>query len=107
MARSPEGKVKDKITKMLKEFGVWYFYPQAGPFGRAGIPDIIACVGGRFLAIEAKAAGKKPTKLQLACMADIYRAGGTVTVVSDGHSLLGLHNFLTIQKARGNVDASH
>ena len=35
-------------------------------FMRAGIPDIIACIKGRFIGIEVKDEGNKPSELQLA-----------------------------------------
>ena len=35
-----------------------------GMYGTAGIPDIIACVDGRFYAFEVKTETGKPTKLQ-------------------------------------------
>ena len=55
MSNTPEGKIKRKLDKVLKQEGVWFFNPQAGPFGRAGIPDKIACIGGKFVGIECKA----------------------------------------------------
>lgn len=74
---TPEGRIKRKLDKMLKDEGVWFFSPQAGPYGKAGIPDRVACIGGRFIGIECKAdATKKPTKLQELCGAQIIAAGG-------------------------------
>ena len=84
MATTPEGKIKKKLDMMLKKEGVWFFSPQAGPFGRAGIPDRVAIVGGMFVGIECKAdASKKPTALQIKCMEDIEMAGGKCFVVYD------------------------
>jgi len=57
MADTPEAKMKKKVDKVLKEAGVWYFAPQSGIYGRSGIPDRIACVNGRMIGIEVKAAG--------------------------------------------------
>lgn len=85
---TPEGKVKAKVDRMLKQFGVWFFSPQAGPFGRAGIPDRIACVNGHFVGIEVKAdKTKKPTELQVQCMRNIETSGGRCFVVFDDASL--------------------
>jgi Holliday junction resolvase len=55
MASTPEKKVKDKVVKLLKEEGVYYFYASTHGFGRSGIPDIVCCVNGLFLGIECKA----------------------------------------------------
>lgn len=85
---TPEGKVKAKVDRMLNQFGVWFFSPQAGPYGRAGIPDRIACVAGRFVGIEVKAdETRKPTKLQVQCMEKIEASGGKCFVVYDEATL--------------------
>ena len=74
---TPEARVKRKVTKMLKEEDVWYFFPASNGFGRAGIPDIIAIVNGIFVGIECKAdTTKKPTVLQQKCGEEIMLAGG-------------------------------
>lgn len=92
---TPEGAVKRKIDKMLTQLGVWYFSPQAGPHGRAGIPDRIVCARGHFVGIEAKAdATKHPTRLQKSCMAQIEGAGGKCFVVHDDATLEVVRKFL-------------
>jgi Holliday junction resolvase len=80
---TPEAKVKAKVVKTLKERGVYYFYPVTGGFGRSGIPDIICCVKGKFLAIECKAGKNKPTPLQEMEMQKIRAAGGVAMVVNE------------------------
>ena len=86
---TPEGKIKQKIDKMLKaKKDVWFFKPQAGPFGRSGVPDYIICNNGFFLGIEAKAGkSRKPTALQEQCMEKIIGAKGTCFVVYDDATL--------------------
>ena len=83
MATTPEKKVKDKVTKVLREEGVYYFFPATGGFGRSGVPDIVCCVGGMFLGIECKAGKNKPTLLQLRELEAIRTAGGVATVVNE------------------------
>jgi Holliday junction resolvase len=61
---TPEGKVKAKLKKGLDTIGCYYFYPQTGGYGRSGVPDIIICHKGKFIAIECKAGDNKPTALQ-------------------------------------------
>ena len=69
---TPESKVKRWIDNTFKKYGCWYFSPQSGPWGKAGIPDRIACVNGYMVGVEAKAdPTKKPTPLQLKCLQDI------------------------------------
>lgn len=82
MAATPEKKVKAKIVDILKREGVYYFFPATHGFGRSGVPDIICCVNGFFLAIEVKANGNKPTLLQIREIESIRSHNG-VAVVAD------------------------
>ena len=83
MASTPEKKVKDKIVKVLKEEGVYYFVPATHGFGRSGVPDIVCCVNGNFLAIEVKAGTNKPTALQVREIEAIRRCNGVAVVAND------------------------
>jgi Holliday junction resolvase len=85
MAQTPEKKVKDAVTKVLREYGVYYFYPVMGGYGRSGIPDIIACHQGRFIAIECKAGSNTTTALQEAELKKIEDAGGHALVVNEAN----------------------
>lgn len=80
MSQTPEGKVKGAIRDYLREIGAWFFMPSMNGFGRAGIPDFIVCHQGRFIALEAKAPGGKPTQWQLRELGYITTAGGTAMV---------------------------
>jgi Holliday junction resolvase len=83
MAMTPEGKVKKKVVEALKKHNVYYFFPATGGYGRSGVPDIVCCIKGRFLAIECKANGNNPTALQTREMDKINEAGGMAIVVRD------------------------
>ena len=83
MSQTPEKKVKDAVTKILKQYGAYYFYPVMGGYGRSGIPDIIACYKGRFIAIECKAGKNKITALQEAELKKIEDARGYVLVINE------------------------
>lgn len=83
MASTPEKKVKAKIVKVLKEEGVYYFFPATHGFGRSGIPDIVCCVNGHFLAIEVKAGTNKPSALQVREIEAIRRCNGVAVVAND------------------------
>lgn len=83
MATTPEAKVKAKVVKLLKERGVYYFFPATFGLGRSGVPDVVCCVHGRFLAVECKAGKNKPTALQEKEIAAIRAAGGTALVVNE------------------------
>lgn len=83
MAQTPENKVKKKCTDLLTQYGAYWFFPVMGGYGRSGIPDIIVCHRGRFLAIECKAGYNKPTPLQEREIAAIHKAGGAAMVVRE------------------------
>ena len=52
-----------------------------GMYGTAGIPDIVACVEGRFFAFEVKTATGKATPLQKATLQKILASSGTAEIV--------------------------
>jgi Holliday junction resolvase len=79
---TPEGKVKAKVVKILKELGVYYFMPVSNGMGTMGIFDIVCCVDGVFLGIECKAdAKKRPTPLQTRNAKMAAAAGAVVFLV--------------------------
>lgn len=92
---TPEKKVKDKVVKLLKEVGAYHFYPVASGYGSAGIPDIVACIKGRFIGIECKANGGKPTALQEKNLLTIVEKGG-IAVLVDETGLAILKNMLSL-----------
>jgi Holliday junction resolvase len=83
MAATPEVKVKKQCIALLRAHSAYYFFPVMGGFGRAGVPDIVCCVRGAFLAIECKAGKNKPTALQEAEMQKIRDAGGSTLVINE------------------------
>lgn len=83
MAQTPEKRVKTKVESILKGEGAYYFFPATHGYGRSGVPDIIACVNGRFLAIECKAGANKPTALQVREIENIRAAGGVAVVANE------------------------
>lgn len=80
---TPEGRVKRAIRKVLDQVrGLYVFMPVPSGFGKSSL-DYVLCVGGVFIAIEAKAPGKKLTPRQKAIKRQIERAGGTVFVIDN------------------------
>lgn len=80
MAQTPEGKVKDKVKRLLKKYGAYYFMPVQTGYGAPTL-DILACYKGIFIAIETKAPGKKPTARQELTIKEIKAANGLVYVI--------------------------
>ena len=83
MASTPEKRVKEKVVAVLKQAGAYYFFPATHGYGRSGVPDIVACVNGRFLGIECKAGKNKPTALQEREINQIQVANGIALVVNE------------------------
>lgn len=80
---TPEGRVKVKVRKVLKDLGLYYFSPTTGGYGYSGVPDIVICAKGHFIAVECKAGRGKLTELQRAQLKRIKEAGGLAFVVTD------------------------
>lgn len=82
---TPEKKVKEEIKLFLEDIGAWFFMTIPMGYGRKGIPDIIACYKGVFIAIEVKAPGKENTLTvwQDKELHAILDAGGYAFMVSD------------------------
>ena len=80
---TPEGKVKDKVKITLTIMGAYYCMPATGGYGSSGIPDILCCYKGRFIGIECKTRGNKPTRLQQSNLDEIERRGGMAFVVNE------------------------
>jgi hypothetical protein len=80
---TPEAKVKKKVRTILQGCGAYYAMPMTGGYGSSGVPDFLVCHKGRFIGIECKANGGKPTALQLNNMKQIELAGGTAVVINE------------------------
>ncbi len=80
---TPEKKVKNKVVKILKELGAYYFYPVQTGYGRAGIPDIVGCYRSHFFGIECKAGKNKATSLQLVELEKIRDAEGIAIIINE------------------------
>jgi Holliday junction resolvase len=85
MATTPEGKVKAQVKRLLDTHGVYHFSPNMAGYGRSGVPDIIGCHDGYFLAIECKAGTNKPTALQIRELERIATAGGYAFVINESN----------------------
>lgn len=88
---TPESKVKKKVVDLLKSYGVYFFYPVTGGYGRSGVPDIVACWKGRFIGIECKTKGNPPTALQMKNLMQITDQHGISLLVDEtGIGILSL-----------------
>lgn len=77
-----EKQFENKIKSYLKDLpSTWFFKVWGGGFQQAGIPDIIACVNGYFVAIEVKGENGKPSDLQTRNTKLINEANGLAVIV--------------------------
>jgi Holliday junction resolvase len=95
---TPESKVKEEVKKVLGKMKCYFFSPTTAGYGKSGVPDIIACINSRFVGIECKASGKKPTALQYKNLDDIKTCGGATLVVNEDN----LYRFSTELKMELN-----
>jgi pantoate kinase len=82
---TPEGKVKKKVKDYLNKHNIYYTMPFTVGYGASGVPDILVCHLGKFIAIECKANGNKPTALQAQHMKRINEGGGIAVVVDENN----------------------
>ena len=77
-----ENDIVKAILKYLKTVPHCFAWKEhGGMYGTAGIPDIIACINGKFYAFEVKTAIGKTTALQDATIRKIKNCGGHAYVV--------------------------
>ncbi|WP_242973404.1 VRR-NUC domain-containing protein [Clostridium thermosuccinogenes] len=117
-----EKEITSAIMRYLKSVPECFCWKEhGGMYGTAGLPDIICCIKGRFVAFEVKAASGRLTKLQEATMRKIKAAKGeayNVTSVEDvrtvinGLSILenlevGARDSVEIHRQTGGDDRRH
>ena len=72
-----EKDIVNQIMRYLKTVPDCFAWKQhGGQFGTAGLPDIILCLNGRFMAFEVKTPSGKLTKLQESTLRKINAAKG-------------------------------
>jgi len=83
MARTPEGKVKDRLKKeVLDPYEVNYFMPVQGGYGAPAL-DYICCYKGKYFQIETKTGSKEMTPRQKTIAMQVARAGGMAFLIND------------------------
>lgn len=76
-----ETRFKNKVLAQLKEIPSLYFV-KIQMVATRGIPDILMCYKGHFIAWELKVDGGKPSALQIYNLAKINEAGGIARIVT-------------------------
>jgi len=77
-----ESQFQSRVLKFLADEDIYFIkYWGGGHFTRAGVPDIIACVNGIFIAIELKTETGRVAKLQEYNLDKIRESGGIALVL--------------------------
>lgn len=92
-----ESKLSRTIIRALELKGVFAFKVHGGPHMLSGLPDIIACVEGKFYGFEVKLPGEKSstTPIQTFVHNKIRQAGGRCYVVSSVQEVLRILGFVS------------
>lgn len=75
-----EKQIENQIKQYLDSIGAWHIKTHGNMFSKAGTPDVVACVKGKFVAIEVKQPGGVVSALQAAHIELIKKAGGIAFV---------------------------
>lgn len=75
-----EKHIENQIKRYLDRLGVWYAKIHGSMYQKAGIPDIIACIDGKFVGIEVKRPGGIVSSLQQFNIDEIHRSGAVAFV---------------------------
>ncbi len=82
MAQVKEKQIENKIKKWLEGNGYWWMKVHGDMFQKSGVPDILACVNGKFVGIEVKRPGGRLSELQKYNIERIQAAGGVAFVAT-------------------------
>ena len=77
-----EKTLEKKIKALIKAKGGWCVKFFANAYTQRGIPDLLACINGYFLAIEVKSDRGRVSPLQEYQLKNIRKAGGRAFVIS-------------------------
>lgn len=76
-----ESALQRQIIAYLRSRGAYVFKAVGSPLQQVGTPDLLVCWHGRFIGLEIKVPGKKPTPIQEYEIHKIREAGGCGVVV--------------------------
>jgi Holliday junction resolvase len=91
-----ESKIQSKILKELKALNI-YAHKNITT-NKKGIPDIIVCYNGLYLALEVKRPGGKPTELQMYNIEQIRKSGGVAEIVYSWEDVTKILRSMTNEK---------
>jgi hypothetical protein len=107
-----EKNFENRIKKFLEDEGCWFVKFFANAYTKSGIPDILCCCNGYFLAIEVKAPKGEPSELQKMNIRKIIQCGGYGVILypdqfddfKDLVHLIGIHDKLPSLKIMDKIN---
>lgn len=72
---------ENKIKKYIEDQGGWQVKFFANRMTKSGVPDVLACINGHFVAVEVKAEHGTPSELQKYHVKKITNAGGYAIIL--------------------------
>lgn len=76
-----EKNFENKVKKFLDEEKCYYVKQFGCAFTKSGVPDLLICVKGLFVAVELKATKGKPSMLQQINIEQIRKSGGVAFIL--------------------------
>lgn len=76
-----ESRFQSKVIKWFESIGGYVVNIWGGGYQRAGIPDLLICYKGRFVALELKTDMGKVHELQHYNIDEIHKAGGFARIL--------------------------
>ena len=76
-----EKQFEKQVKEFLNDRGCWVLKTWSNGIQREGVPDLLVCCDGVFVAVELKAATGKPSALQIWNIEQIRAAGGVGIVL--------------------------
>ena len=70
-----------KLIKLIEKNNGYVVKFNASAISKIGVPDLLACINGKFVGLEVKKENGKPSEIQLWNIEQIKKSGGIAMVV--------------------------
>ena len=101
---TPEGRVKERVKKLLKDNGAYYHMPVQNGMGAPTL-DFVGCINGKFFAIETKAGTARMTPRQALTAKAMSDAGAAVFEVNERESSIHtLRTWLVVHSVAQRIE---
>ena len=72
---------QSKLIKLIEKNNGYVVKFNASAISKIGVPDLLACINGKFVGLEVKKENGKPSEIQLWNIEQIKKSGGIAMVV--------------------------